>query len=759
MASVGNRPFAVPGPLRVGDVSLLASDDIQTVREKLARIILDEMVQFVGLLDPDGRTIAINHAALMGAGLRPEDIQGKPFWQTRWWAVSESVQEVARDAVRRARNGEVVRGEVENYGRAAGAETVTLDFSLSPIRSADGQVVFLLAEGRDISDMKAARDALQRELATQEDDLSELARQLIASRRALQQGADALRASEHRWRAVYENLAAGIALIDWSGRILKANPALQTILGYSEEELRALEPMALVAEEERAEVRRQIDQLARGEETSYRAQRRYTCKDGRSIWANASVSPLPGSGPDSPALVAIIEDITERKEAEDRVRHLAFFDALTDLPNRVQLEARLHEAIGAAFARGRPVALLMLALERFKDINYTLGKSNGDRLLQAFGPRCRRLLPDDAVLAHFGGRHFGVLLPGAGAQEACELAAALLKDLERPFELGSFTLEIGAHIGIAVYPGHGTDPATLTRHTEVALRQARSLSRGYCLYRAEDDSYHPKRLQLMSELRTAIAENQLVLYCQPKLDLHTRSIAGMEMLVRWRHPAYGLISPDQFVPFVESTGLIAPLTKWVVDATLVQCFAWERAGVRLHASVNLSTRNLDDARIVDQIRNALATWGGAPGWIGAEVTESAVMAEPQVALATLQRLKDMGMSLFIDDYGTGYSSLSYLQKLPVDAIKIDKSFVQPMLKDDDADVIVRSIVDLGHKLGLHVIAEGVEDEATCERLRAIGCDEAQGYFVASPMPVGDFASWAEAGGWRLSPAPQIDATR
>ncbi|QTQ34350.1 Putative sensor histidine kinase [Aromatoleum petrolei] len=1153
---------------QVGDVTLRARDGTQTFREKLARIILDEMVQFVGLLDPDGRTIEINRAALTGAGLRIEDVVGKAFWDTRWWAVSESVREFARNAVGRARVGELVRGQVEVYGRSGGAETLIVDFSLAPIRAAGGQIVLLLAEGRDISEikraeaeiarkndgleqlldkvqrldsaksaffanvshelrtpltlilgpaesllqdarnltrnqrrdleviqrnavtllrqvndlldiekfdagklaldyassdlarlvhtvagnfdalaeqrgitytlttpielpaeldtekferivlnllsnafkftpvggrigctiemigsdrvllsvrdsgpgvrpeiraavferffgegntafpafgstglglaiarsivelhggtitvldapgggalfqvemplcapagtpirkssdsprtlgrikpdaaprevpmpedgasaqegatedgrplvlvaddnpdmrgfvadilshdyrvvsacdgeealamatnvvpdlivtdlmmpklggvellsrmracqllaqvpvvvlsaradeplrlhllservqdyiikpfpphelrarvrnlltMKAARDALQKELATQEEDLSVLTHQLIDNRQALQERSDALRESEQRWRAVYENLAAGIALTDWSGKILAANPALQTILGYSEEELRALAPLAFVAEEERAEATRQIQQLGSGEATSYRTQRRYLRKNGRSIWVNVSVSPLPYGGPAAPALVAIIEDITERKNAEDKVRYLAFFDELTDLPNRVQLDTRLHEAIDTASRQSRPLALLMLALERFKDINYTLGKPIGDRLLQEFGPRCRRMLADNAVLAHFGGRHFGIVIPGAGVQEACNLTAGLLRDLERPFEIGGFTLEIGAHIGIAVFPGHGTEAATLTRHAEVALRQAMRLGQGYALYTRKDDPYHPRRLQLMGELRAAIANDQLVLYCQPKLELASGRIVATEMLVRWQHPAYGLISPDQFVPFVESTGLIGPLTKWVLEATLMQCRAWERAGVRLQAEVNLSTRNLEDPRIVEQIRDALTTWGGGPSWIGLEITESAIMAEPQVALTALRQLKDMGMSLYIDDYGTGYSSLAYLQKLPVDAIKIDKSFVQPMLEDAGAALIVQSTVDLGHKLGLRVIAEGVENQEICERLRAIGCDEAQGYFVAMPMPVGDFLSWTEACGWRLAP--------
>jgi len=434
------------------------------------------------------------------------------------------------------------------------------------------------------------------------------------------------------------------------------------------------------------------------------------------------------------------------------LRHLAYFDALTDLPNRVQHEEMLQEVISSGQRNKQPVALLILALERFKEINYTLGQANGDLLLQQIGPRLRLVLREPDTLAYFGGRHFAILLPGSGAQAAGEMAARILKSFEQPFEIAGFTLEVGANVGIAVFPGHGEDAAMLMRHAEVALYWAQQSASGYALYTAEHDPYNPRRLQLMGELRSAIGEHHLALYCQPKLGLKTREIVAMEALVRWQHPTFGLIAPDQFVPFVESTGLIGPLTRWVVDAAIIQCHAWQQSGMRVPVAVNLSTRDLIDPKLIDYIQNALVTWGVEASWLELEITESAIMADPQVALDTLTRLSSMGFRLFIDDFGTGYSSLAYLQKLPVNAIKIDKSFVLPMLEDDDAALIVRSTLELGHNLGLKVIAEGVENEKICERLTALGCDEAQGYYLSRPMPVSEFIPWVKAAPWPLKVA-------
>ncbi|WP_205754910.1 EAL domain-containing protein [Azoarcus sp. DD4] len=606
----------------------------------------------------------------------------------------------------------------------------------------------LRARVRNLVTMKRARDALQQALASRSEDLAQLTQQLIDNRQALQRSHDALQESEQRWRAVYQHSAAGIALIDTDGRILAANPALQQLLGYTEDELRGRTPTGLSLEDGDA-IRAQVAELVAGRISEYHALRRYQRSDGSTIWANASVSMIPGT-PDAPRmLVAIIEDITERKRAEDRLRHLAYFDALTDLPNRVQFEECLRDAVAHAQTDNRPVAVIILALERFKEIAYTLGQANGDLLLQQVGPRFRSALDENALLAHFGGRHFAALLPNCGVQAARETALRLQKTIERPFDIAGFTLEVGANLGIAVFPGHAGDATALLRCAEIAQHHAHQTADGCAFYASEQDSYKPRRLQLMGELRTAIEENQLVLYCQPKLDLKTREIVALETLVRWQHPIYGLIAPDQFVPYIESTGLIGPLTRWIIDAAVTQCHGWQRAGMRVPVAVNLSARNLTDPALVGHIQGALLTWGADAGWIGLEITESAIMTEPQTALETLKRLSSLGFRLFIDDFGTGYSSLAYLQQLPVDAIKIDKSFVLPMLADEDAATIVRSTLELGHNLGLAVIAEGVENEAICERLAALGCDEAQGYYLSPPMPVSGFIPWVKTAPWPL----------
>lgn len=449
------------------------------------------------------------------------------------------------------------------------------------------------------------------------------------------------------------------------------------------------------------------------------------------------------------AIAAQLGAVIQRKHAEDRVRHLAYFDALTDLPNRVQFQERLEDALSAAQRDKQPLALLMFALERFNEINYTLGQDNGNLLLRQIGPRIRALLRECDILAHFGGRHFAVLLPGLGALEAADSGARLIKGFEQPFDIDGITVEVGAIVGCAVFPGHGEAAAVLMRHAEVALYRAQLEGVAYTLYDAAQDFYNPRRLQLMGELRSAIAEHQLVLYCQPKLDLRRGEIVAMESLLRWQHPAFGLVAPDVFLPLVESTGLIGPLTRWVLDAALIQCRALQQGGMRVPIAVNLSARNLGDPRLVDSIRDALATWGAAADWIDLEITESAIMGNPAAAQETLTQLKEIGFRLFIDDFGTGQSSLAYLQKLPVDAIKIDKSFVQPLLTDADAALIVRSTTELGHSLGLKVVAEGVENQALCERLTALGCDEAQGYYISPPIPADQFIAWSKTVAWPL----------
>ncbi len=429
--------------------------------------------------------------------------------------------------------------------------------------------------------------------------------------------------------------------------------------------------------------------------------------------------------------------VIQKKRAEDRVRHLAYFDRLTDLPNRTKLD----ELIAAEIERARPFAVVAITLHRFAEVNYTLGQSYGDRLLKEIGPRLAAGLREDDTVAHFGGRNFALLLPGRDAETALEPARRILHDLEEPFQLDGLTVELEAHMGIALYPEHGDSAGVLMRRADVALYAAQQSGRDYEVYGPDRDPYSPRRLSLMGELRRALAGGQFVLYCQPKVELKTGRVIAVETLVRWEHPAYGRVPPDEFIPLIESSGLIQPLTQWVLDAALAQCRAWEEAGIRVPAAVNLSTRNLLDPELVDRVRRALGAWNAPADWLEFEITESLVMADPEASLACLQRLRANGHKLAIDDYGKGYASLSYLRNLPVDAIKIDQEFVMGLAQDAADALMVRSTIEVAHHLGRKVIAEGVESREIWARLVALECDEGQGYFIARPLPASGFAEW------------------
>jgi diguanylate cyclase (GGDEF)-like protein len=441
----------------------------------------------------------------------------------------------------------------------------------------------------------------------------------------------------------------------------------------------------------------------------------------------------------------------EAKKSQERLHHLAFFNPLTDLPNRPQFREKIQMLLSSApVEKLRPFAVMVMDLERFMEINYTLGQPNSDKILQQIAPRLRRTLRENEMIAHISDNQFAVLLPDTDATQASVVANRIQKVLEEPFEIAGIIVEVGANIGIAMYPGHGDDVDVLLRHAEVALYQAKNIGSMYSFYLPESDPYNPMRLRLLGELRSAIAAGQLLLHCQPKVSLKTHNVVALEALVRWHHPIHKLISPGQFIPVIESTGLIKPLTEWVLDAALIQCHKWHQAGIRIPVAVNLSARNLIDSKIVDRIRDFRLTWGIAANWLDLEITESAILADPAGALKILQELSEMGHQLVIDDFGTGYSSLTYLQKLPVKAIKIDQSFVMSMPESNDAESIVRSIIELGHTLGLKVIAEGVETRQIWEKLLELKCDEAQGNFISQPFEVDELSEWLRTSQWQLA---------
>ncbi len=429
------------------------------------------------------------------------------------------------------------------------------------------------------------------------------------------------------------------------------------------------------------------------------------------------------------------------REAEAAIKRLAEQDALTGLPNRWRLRKRLEDEIAAAKRTHRPLALLMLGIDQFQEVNETLGYEHGDSVLSEIAARLAHVEGSCENIARMGEAEFAILLPDGDAASASRTARRILTALLEPVEVGDILLDAGGSVGIAVFPGHGTEPDALIRRANVAMHQARQQGHGMALYTGGRDEECARRLALIGDLHRAIERNELRLYCQPKVRIAGGEICGAEALVRWEHPRLGLIQPGEFIALAERTGLIGPLTDWVMRTAFRQGYMWRDAGVRLPLAVNISARDLRDPRLVERVSNLMATWGGEPDAVQFELTESALMHDPQGCLESMRRLKDLGIELFIDDFGTGYSSLAYLQKFPVDAIKIDQSFVRGMLSDTDSAVIVRSTIDLAHDLDLEVVAEGVEDRRSWDRLAEEGCDIAQGYFVSEPFPADTYLAW------------------
>ena len=541
-----------------------------------------------------------------------------------------------------------------------------------------------------------------------------------------------LRSNEAHLRAVLDNVAEGIITTDAAQCIASFNPAAERIFGYAATDVIGQDMRVL------------LDSLNAGETVGRRA-------GNERFAADVSVSTMRVEQ-DQPMLIFSVRDITRRKQAEAALEHQALHDALTDLPNRVLLHDRLQQAIRSADRTRASVALLVMDLDRFKEVNDTFGDHTGDQLLEQLGQRLGGVLRGSDTIARLGGDEFAVLLPTATLAEAQQIAARLLQVLEQPFSLGGLQLEIDASIGIALAPEHGHDADTLLRRADVAMYVAKRGNAGHAVYTADQDQHSPMRLALVSELRRAIEQNELSLYFQPKVDLQSGSVTCAEALVRWQHPRHGMLSPDVFVPVAEQTGLIRPLARWVLDAALRQCNRWRRQGLDLAVAVNLSMRNLHDPEVVDTIRQLLSRWGIPPAHLVVEITESSLMADAERALEVLGRLRTMGVGVSIDDFGTGYSSLAYLKRLPVDELKIDKSFVAHIASDGNDAAIVRSTIGLAHDLGLAVVAEGIEDQATWDYLAGLRCDVAQGYFISRPLPVSAFGEWLSSSRWEARSA-------
>ncbi|WP_242560391.1 EAL domain-containing protein [Pandoraea capi] len=432
-------------------------------------------------------------------------------------------------------------------------------------------------------------------------------------------------------------------------------------------------------------------------------------------------------------------------QREERITELAYVDTLTGLPNRAAFSERMQSDIEEAYRGGAPFAVILMDMDRFKDVNDTLGHHVGDHLLWEAGHRLSTELKDAGyMVARLGGDEFAILVRGGDQAAAHQCATRLAGALDVPIVVDGQTVDVGASFGIAVYPEHGSDMHTLLRRADLAMYAAKRSNLGVAIYEPDTESRDRDRLSLMSDLRHAIEHGGLYLYYQPQVDLADGRAVRVEALVRWRHPKRGIVAPAEFIPFAEQTGFIRVISRWVAAEAIATCAAWHARGVEVGMSINLSARDLVDTDLPDYLRRVLREHALPPHWLCVEITESALMDDPEQALITMERLHRMGIRIAIDDFGTGYSSLSYLKRMPVEEIKIDRSFVKGMAHEQNDALIVRSTIALGHSMGIRIVAEGIEDAVTLEKLRALGCDFAQGYFLSKPLPEAELEDWARA---------------
>jgi diguanylate cyclase (GGDEF)-like protein len=443
-----------------------------------------------------------------------------------------------------------------------------------------------------------------------------------------------------------------------------------------------------------------------------------------------------------------VSSVLDNSRLLDRLTHDSLHDALTGLANRQCFQNRLRNALAAP----RPqVAVMLTDLDRFKEINDTLGHHHGDLLIREIAERISETAPAIATVARLGGDEFALLVPGLDVDGAVALAARIRSAIAEPCTLDGVSVDVNASIGVAVAPDHGVTDSVLLKRADMAMYAAKSAHSGIEVYDAQRDEYSPRRLALASRLRSAIENGEMLLHFQPQVDTATGSVVGAEALIRWQHPEYGLVPPVEFVPIAEQSGAISELTQWVLDNAIAQLAEWRDNGIEVGISVNVSMRNLLDATVAESISRLMEIYRLSPRLLTLEITESHLMSDPERTLPVLHRLSGIGLRLSIDDFGTGYSSLSYLNELPVNEVKIDKSFLRPDADGRSNDTIVRTIVSMSQHLGLETVAEGVEDAEAERSLAQMGCTKLQGFHIARPMPAEDFADWFKA---RILPRPR-----
>jgi diguanylate cyclase (GGDEF)-like protein/PAS domain S-box-containing protein len=523
-------------------------------------------------------------------------------------------------------------------------------------------------------------------------------------------------------------------------RWVQFNDHLCTLLGYTREDLATRTWAEMTHPDDLSKGMEEYERAMRGESDGYALEKRFIRKDGSVLFASIDVKVVRKPGGDVDFFVTTVQDITERKQAQERLTHLTQYDVLTNLPNRLLLTDRLNVALAQAQRRGKRLAVLSLDLDRFKTANDTFGHKFGDRLLVEVGTRLGTCLRAADTVSRESGDEFLIVLPAIDTEDdAANVAEKLIAAIARPFVLYGTEVHLTASIGIACFPENGRDTVSLLRNADAAMYSAKAMGRArFELYSAETNARAQERLLLEADLRKAIEREELFLVYQPQVDLATGALIGLEALIRWRHPRRGIVSPVEFIPIAEESGLIARIGAWVLDTACVQHARWRAMGlIDGPVAVNVSALQFRKADFVDAVAAVLARTGLDARYLEIELTESAVMQGIEEVMEKFERLHTLGVRLAVDDFGTGYSSLSYLKQFPLYRLKIDQSFTKGLPQDCDNSAIALAVISLGHSLRLNVLAEGIETPAQEEHLRKLGCDAGQGYLYAKPMPAAE----------------------
>ena len=558
----------------------------------------------------------------------------------------------------------------------------------------------------------------------------------------------AIQATAEHVRGVLDNVADGIISTDESGVIEFFNRAAQRLFGYTLVEVRGRDAKMLIADPYRRDFVSHLNNYLRPGKSQA------SVSGSRELWGqrkDGSIFPMEFRASEmllggERRFVGILHDISAQRAQTDALEYQSLHDPLTGLPNRMLFNDRLRQAIVIGHREREPLVLLIMDMDRFKEVNDTLGHQVGDLLLQQVALRLATTLRQSDTVARLGGDEFAVLpAGGTDLQGGAQTAKKILRVLEHPFVVDGRNIDVGASIGIALCPDHGEEADTLMRHADVAMYVAKRTKRGYAVYAPQLDEHTAAHLALIGELRHAIGHDELLLHYQPTVALKTGRTIGVEALVRWQHPTQGLIPPDHFIPAAEETELVQPLARWVLNQGLSQLRSWNDSGLDVELAVNLSAWNLRDPDFPELTSGLLGNWNVDPGRLKLEITESGIMA-PSSIFEAITHLSTLGVGLSIDDFGTGYSSLARLKRLPVNEIKIDKSFIIGMMADSMSVSIVRSVIELGHNMGLRVVAEGVENREIWDKLVTLGFDLAQGYYLCPPLPAADLPRWLRESG-------------